>query len=128
MKTYTEQDEERFNKVLREIQGRVPAAWKRLAVTEQPLTPTIKMVMEKALESDKIDEDKKRQIKNILDSGQVSRTEPQENPKYTKQIDNFVSREIAKAIKAGLLPEKRNMKYLPSFLRVKKDDEKKAKS
>lgn len=124
MKTYTEADEERFNKVLRGIQSRVPAQWKQMAVTEAPFTPTMKMVFEKALESETIDEEKKRQIRNILESGQLSRTVPSENTKITKLIDNFVNREINKAIKVGLLPPKSHAKYLPSMLKIKENEEK----
>jgi hypothetical protein len=125
-KVYTEADEERFNKILREIQARVPAEWKRRAVVEQPFTPTMKMVFEKALESPTIDEEKKRQIKNILDSGQLSKMVSREDPKITKQIDNFVNREINKAVKEGRLPPKSHSKYLPSMIRIKENEEKKS--
>lgn len=124
MRTYTVEDEERFNQVLRDIQASVPAAWRRNAVVDMPFTPTIKMVMEKALESDTIDPEKKRQIKNLLDSGQVSKMVSQEDPKYTRQIEQFVNREISKAIKAGRLPPKSHAKYLPSLIKMRENEEK----
>jgi hypothetical protein len=119
---YTEADEERFTKVLREIQNSIPPLLRRNASSSQKLTPTIEMVMNKALESETISEEKKTQIRHLLESGQFSKTSVQENPQVTKQIDNYVSREINKAIRAGRLPPKGHTKYLPSVLKMKNEE------
>ena len=48
---------EHISKVLRDIQSRIPPLLIKNAVNEMPLTPTISMVMEKALESDEVSEE-----------------------------------------------------------------------
>ena len=121
MRTYTEEDEKRFNEVLREIQRSVPAEWRKTVVTERKLTPAVEFVFQKALEDDSISPEKKAQIKNILDSGMVSTSAPQEDPKFSKQIDEYVTREINKAVKAGRLPPKSHIKYLPSMLKIQNE-------
>jgi len=66
----------------------------------------MKMVMEEALTSDKVRPELKEKIQNLYDAGEFSRTKTIENQKVAKQIDNYVNREIKKAIKAGRLPRK----------------------
>lgn len=114
---YTEEDEKRFNKVLREIQSRIPPMLLKNAIEEKALSPTIELVLNKALESETIDDEKKTHIRNALLSGEFSRKGYAENPKYTKMIDNFVNREINKAQKEGRLPPKSHVKYLPSVIK-----------
>lgn len=120
-KIYTEADEARINEVLKDIQRRIPAGLKQVAVTTQPLSPTIEKVMREALNSDNINPEKKQQIQNILDSGMITRTVPMENARATKMIENFVNREINKAIKDGRLPPKNHIKYLPSMLKIQNE-------
>ena len=74
------------------------------AVYEVLLTPTMAMVMDKALEDPKIAEDKKKQIRIAKENGEFSKKHIVNNPQVQKQINNFVSREINKAIKQGRLP------------------------
>ncbi len=121
---YTEKDEERFNKVLREIQASVPSSLRKAALIEAPFTPTMKMVFEKALESPTVSEEKKAQIRNLLDGGDFSRTSLKEDPKITKQIDQIVQRGINKAIKEGRLPPRGHIKYLPSIIKINEIHEK----
>lgn len=118
---YTEEDENRFNAVLREIQSRIPHDLLKAAIVEKKVTPTIELIMEKALESDIIAPEKKEAIRRLLASGEFSKAAPSEVPKVTKMIDNFVSREINKAIKAGKLPPRSHVKYLPSMLKIQKE-------
>jgi hypothetical protein len=127
MRTYTEEDEKRYGDVLREIQTSVPIEWRKKVVIKKDLTPTVKMVFEKALESETITDEKKSQIRNVLESGELSREVYAEDPVMAKKIDNFVNRRINKAIKDGKLPPKSHVKYLPSVIRANRDpNEKKA--
>lgn len=119
---YTEEDEKRFNQVLREIQGRIPPSLLKGAISEKEMTPTIKFVMEKALESEVITPEKKEAIKALLEAGEFSKMKLGENNKITKKIDEFVNRETNKAIKAGLLPPRGHVQYLPSMLKIKEQN------
>lgn len=118
---YTEADEEKFNKVLKEIQGRVPKAFLLNVVVKEKLTPTIEFVMNKAIEDEKIPQEKRDAIKTLLDAGEFTRVKSRENPVFAKKIEEFVNREINKAIKAGRLPPKSHVSYFPSVIRANKD-------
>lgn len=119
--TYTKEDEERFNKVLKEIQSRVPQALIKANLSEKQKTPDVLFVLKKALDED-ISEEKKEQIRHILDTGYFSQTALKEDPKISKMIDEFVTRETKKAIKAGLLPPFSHIKYLPSMLKFQNEN------
>ena len=116
---YTEEQEKKYQKVLQEIQASIPAGLLKYALSEKKLTPTIEFVLKKALESDQISEEKKALLRAQLESGEFSRMTPAENPKYTKQIDNYVNREINKAIKSGRLPPKHHVNYFPSLMKMR---------
>lgn len=104
---------DQISKVLSEIQGRVPLAWKKMAFTESKLTPNIEFVAEEALKSDTVSEAKKEQIRTLQATGEFSKMKVTENHKVTKQIDEFVEREIKKEIKAGRLPPRNQIRNLP---------------
>ena len=68
------------------------------------------MVVDKALESPTFPEEKKVKLRALKESGEFDKKTTANNPKVQKQIDNFVSREINKAIKQGRLPPKNQIK------------------
>ncbi len=96
--------QDQIRKVLAEIHTRIPKNLSKNVVSEVLATPTVLMVMEKALEMDSISPEKKAKIQTLMDSGEFSRKRVVENPQIVKLIDQFVSREINKAIKSGKLP------------------------
>lgn len=98
------QTAEQIAEVLKEIQSRIPKLLLANALYETELTPTIKMVVDKALESPTFPEEKKVKLRALKGSGEFNKKVTANNPKVQKQIDNFVSREINKAIKSGRLP------------------------
>ena len=122
MRTYTEADEARYNEVLKNIQRSVPESLRNMVVTKEKLTPNVEMVMRKALEADFISDEKKASIQALLDAGDYSRSKFGQNQKIAKLIDKHVSREINKAIKAGLLPPKSHIKYLPSVIKANENN------
>lgn len=103
---------EHIRKVLFEIHAKVPPHLKKNVVKEVLATPTIKMVMEHALTMESISEEKKKHIKNLLDAGEFSKKRVVEDMKIAKMIDQFVSREINRAIKSGILPSKAKMRKI----------------
>ena len=96
------------SKLLKEIQARVPKLWRDNVVTEQKKTPTMEMVVKKAMKDKKIPKEKRDKLKVLYDNGDFSKTILVENKKYAKMIDQFVMREIKKEIKKGNLPKKLN--------------------
>lgn len=100
---------EHIRKVLAEIHQKVPEALRKSVVSYVKATPTIEMVMEKAMEMESLSEEKRRNIKELYDAGEFSKMRVMENPKVAKQIDQMISREINKAIKEGRLPGKKKL-------------------
>lgn len=87
-----------------DIQSRIPKTLLKNAVKEKKLTPTIEFVMDKALESPTISEEKKAKIRNLKASGEFTKMKYEDNYKVQELINNFVNREINKAIEDGRLP------------------------
>lgn len=111
-------NEEQIAKVLSGIQKRIPKNLLDSVIKEVKSTPTIEMVMNKALTLDSISDEKKNQIKTLIDAGEFSKTKFVENPKIAKMIDNFVAREINKEIKKGNLPHRSKIKDLPNIKKI----------
>lgn len=103
-------EEDRIAKELAEIQSRVPKAWRENVAYEVEATPTIKMVMDKALELESITPELKEKIQNLKDAGEFSKKRIVENSKVAKLINNFIAREINKKIKNGTLPPRSKVK------------------
>jgi YHS domain-containing protein len=70
----------------------------------------MKMVFEKALEDPNISEEKKQQVRNLLESGQLDKEVTTEDRKIAKMLDDYVIREMKKSVKAGRLPNKKQLK------------------
>lgn len=96
--------------VLKDIQSRIPKNLLKNAVKEKKLTPTIDFVMKKALEMPNISDEKKEKIRTVMASGDFSKMKYVDDPKIQKMINNFVDREINKAIKDGRLPPRTEIK------------------
>lgn len=107
--------QEQVSKVLSEISSRVPKFLLKNSFREVKLTPTVEFVFNKALESDKVSDEKKKQIKSVLDSGDISKMKIVENRDVTKKLDQWWGREINKAIRQGRLPSKSKARELPDF-------------
>lgn len=99
-------EQERISRVLAEIQSRVPEEWKKNVYQEVYASPTVKMVMEKAMEDPAVRPELREKIKHLYDAGEFSKKRIREVKKYTTLIDRFVIREINKAIREGRLPQK----------------------
>lgn len=121
IKTYTPEQEAGFVETLKQIQRSIPQTMIDAAVTQKKLTPTIEKVMNEALVTESISEEKKTEIKHLLDVGTFSKEAVLENEKAVKMIDEFVNRAINKAIKEGRLPPRSHVKMLPSVIKANKE-------
>lgn len=121
IKTYTPEQEAGFVETLKQIQRSIPQTMIDAAVTQKKLTPTIEKVMNEALVTESISEEKKTEIKHLLDVGTFSKEAVLENEKAVKMIDNYVNRAINKAIKEGRLPPRSHVKMLPSVIKANKE-------
>jgi hypothetical protein len=111
-------EEEKISRELAEIQSRVPKEWREKVVEEVDATPTIKMVMEKALELESVPTELKEKIQILRDNGEFTKKKIVENPKIAKLINGFILREINKKIKKGLLPPRSKARGLESIKKI----------
>lgn len=103
---------ESVSKVLKEIQASIPKTLLEGITHQEKLTPTIEKVIDEALISPDISEEKKQQLQHLKDAGDFSKEKWREDPKRTKMVDNYVSRKINEAIRKGLLPPRSQIKNL----------------
>lgn len=104
--------EEEVNQTLRDIYARVPIEWRTNAVRAKDMTPKMKMVVDKALEDADFPQDKKEQLQILKENGYFNKEQLTEDSRVIKKIDNFVNREIKKAVKEGRLPNKKKLAEL----------------
>lgn len=112
VKTTSNMNREQVFKVLKEIQESVPENLRKNVVSETYIAPQVRMVVEKALESPDFPEEKKAQLRVLIESGVLDQKNITENQKIARQIDNYVLRKIRQAIKEGRLPSKKQLKEL----------------
>lgn len=103
---------ETISKELRRIQESIPDIFRVGLITEKDKTPTMKFVAEKALESNEVSQETKDKIQQLKDNGYFDKKKLYENPKIAKQRDLWVQREIARSVKEGRLPSKKQLKAL----------------
>ena len=111
-------DTAKIFKVLQEIQSRIPPALLNSAVTEVAYSPNLKEVALKAIDEPGFPEEKKEDLRKLLASGDLDRTVPVENKKVTKLIDEFVNREINKAIRQKRLPPRSKIKDISGLKEI----------
>lgn len=94
-------------RVIREIQSRIPQELLMSLTKKVPQAAAVKKVFELALE--KPDEEvaprQKRAIRAMLDSGKLDRKVEVIDKAVETAIDEFITEEIAKAVKLGRLPK-----------------------
>lgn len=103
---------ESIAKEIKRIQDSVPKLLRDFTLIETLKTPAMKLVAEKAMEDESLPEEKRRQIKLLYDKGMFSGKKIVENAKVAKQRDDWVKRELKKAVKEGRLPTKKQLKEL----------------
>lgn len=119
---YTEEQEQGFVDVLKGIQASIPKNLLAHTLEVKKMYPDVEKVMLEAVQTESIPLEKRQQIQNMIDTGMFSKTKIQENTQISKMVDEYVAREIKKAQKAGKLPPKSKMKYLPSLMKIKNEN------
>lgn len=99
-------------KVLQEIQQRVPLQLRQRAYSEQKISPTVSKMVDMAIADPEYPADKKEHLSNLKQQGYFDKAEYVMNDKIATQINNFVDREINKAIKQGRLPTKNKIREI----------------
>lgn len=99
--------------VLQNISRNIPKELTDNLLITQKIAPSIEKVVKKFIEGKKIPKffaerfaGRTEEIKHLYEAGVFSKTEQVADPEIEKKIDAYYKREIKKAIKMGLLPEK----------------------
>ncbi len=106
-------DADAISKKLAEINSRLPKMISKNIIQEVSVTPTVKFVVEQAMSDPDFPADKKEKLKTLYELGDFSKKKIVENKKFAKMADQWMAREINKAIKKGELPHPSQIKDLP---------------
>jgi hypothetical protein len=109
---------EHISKVLAEIQSRIPKNLLANVVRETKAVPIIEKIVDLALADPDFPQVKKERLQVLKDSGQINKMKYKEDPRMARMIDNFLGREINKAVKAGRLPSKDKIGDLPHVIEM----------
>ena len=90
-------------------------------------SPTVVEVVKRVLVDDTVSKEKKEQLQHIIDSGYLNQTETVADPEIEKQIDEYMDKEIERAIKLGRIPDPKKDKDLKDFRKKIKKLQKNAK-
>lgn len=107
---------------LKRIQANAPKLLVSRVVLSELATPTIKKIALEALNSDTISPEKKNHIQTLLDNGHFDKKIYTEDPKIAEQLNNYMKREINKAVREGRLPTKKQMKELEPLWQEQKNN------
>lgn len=92
-------------KVIARIQNSIPKMWLDNVTHKEKHGAVMLEIIEKALVDPEVTEEIKEKCRLLKSSGYLDKEVDVENPKFTKLIDDYVEREIKKAIKRGELPK-----------------------
>lgn len=92
-------------RVIREIQDRIPKEWLDKLTKKELANPAAKKVIETALADPDLDPKKRRRFQALMDAGYLDQMVEVIDPEYEKKIDEFMTTEIAQAVKLGRLPK-----------------------
>lgn len=114
---------ESIEKEIQSINARIPKQLLNKVYKEGIIAPTVVKVVDEALADPNFDPEKKAKLQVLKDNGHFHKKKVIENPKVAQQIDNFLSRELNKAVKEGRLPNRSQLAVLQA--QWKEDDAKK---
>lgn len=91
---------------LQRITQEVGAKYKDRLLKEEYVTPTIRKIVDLALESDTISDKKKEQLRHLKDAGAFDEKEVKVNDRIARLMDREIEREITRSIAAGRLSKR----------------------
>lgn len=114
-------------KELRRISMSIPKELLDNLMKEQLVAPTVVEVVEKALVDPNVSEEKKLQLQHLKDSGYLNKKEMVVDQEVEKKIDEYVDKEVERAIKLGRIPDPKKDEDLKEFRKKIKKLQKNAK-
>lgn len=96
---------------LRRIQNSVPECYTKNLLSQKPINPDITKVLEEGIKGD-FPEEKKAVWREMLADPTYNQMEIVEDKEIADKINKWIDKEIKKAVKAGRLPTKAQLKKL----------------
>lgn len=98
-------------KVLADIQARVPQEWRAQLMQTIKVSPDMERFIKKVLRNKDLPPEKHKQLEILFRTGEFSKTKEVLNEAIAKKIDDFVGREIKRAIQLKLLDKPEQMEH-----------------
>ena len=109
--------EQKTREKLSLLMKEVPRELRERLYKEEYATPAALHLAKVALKDGSISKKKKMEIKNILDSGMLSKKKKVIDPMVAKQIDDFLDGRLSALIKAGRIKDPKEDKEINEFKR-----------
>lgn len=103
-------------KELERIQDSVPDSIKGRLLRKKKVTPTVRKVVDLALNDPEISDKKKEQLRNLNDTGLFDKSEEVVNKTAQKELDEYMNTQIARSIAAGRLPKPKNNTVFDKYI------------
>lgn len=117
-------------KKIKEIESRIPQEWRDNLMKKQYVAPDLRQealntLKEYEEQSELSPEDQKdyRRLKNLFDAGYYDAEEMVVDEKIAKKMEDFMERELKKAMKSGELPKAKSDKELKDYVKKLKKHE-----
>ena len=95
-------------KELKRISAGIPKDLLDKLMIEKDVAPSVVEVVRRALVDPDVSAEKKEQLQHLMDSGYMNIKEKVVDPEIEKQIDEYMNKEIERAIKLGRIPDPNN--------------------
>lgn len=112
--------EEQVFRVLQGINASIPKRLRDSVVTKADKTPVLKMIMQKAIEDESVPQERRDEIRTLMENGHFDKQEYREDPAVAKKINEYTNRQINKAVKEGRLPSRKELIKLQSLWKEQK--------
>jgi hypothetical protein len=104
-------------KELTRINESIPQKMKDRLVVMRNQTPTINKVVSLALHDPEVPEKQKERLRHLKEAGTFSVKREEVNKTAQKEIDDYVTQEIAKSIAAGRLPKPKDNTLFDKYIK-----------
>ena len=113
----------KHKRILDQISASIPKELTDNLIIQEAQCPYSLQIMERALEDPEVSKEDKERFMSIIDSGMLQKVVDVVDPKVEKKIDEYMEKEIEKAIKLGRLP-KEDKAYIKKVKKLNKKYEK----
>lgn len=116
----------RDRKEIERIQSTIPHELLDKLMVTRKVTPTISKVIDMAIKEKSMDDEKREELIALKETGKFDVTEQVVNKTVEKKIDDYVTHEMYKSVRAGRLAPPKNGTLLDKYIKKCKRNIKKS--